>query len=96
MAPQKLTPLSLGDGAPAFAGSFRKNLKDVCRLHGEKVGFAQMKHSWAHMVQVKYKAKDGSSTHLKLHFYTELVRPEFQNVACDECRIMGALQHPRH
>jgi hypothetical protein len=94
MSKKTSTPLVLGDGSSAaFPGSFRKNLKDFFRLHGEKVSFAQMKHSWAHMVQVKYKAKDGSNTDLKLHFYTELVSPEYSNVACDECRIMGALQH---
>lgn len=94
MSKKTSTPLVLGDrgSSPAFCGSFKKNLKDFFRLHGEKVSFAQMKHSWAHMVQVKYKAQDGSSTDLKLHFYTELVRPEYNNIVCDECRIMGTLQ----
>jgi hypothetical protein len=88
----KATPLVLGPGTAAFGGSFRKNLQLLFRQHGEKVMFAQMKHAWAHMVQVKYKAQDGSTTDLKLHFYTELVCPQSNNVVCDECRIMGVPQ----
>jgi hypothetical protein len=100
MSKKTATPWVLGDrgdgtSCAAFSGSFRRNLKDFFRLHGEKVSFAQMKHSWAHMVQVKYKAQGGLSTDLKLHFYTEIVSLEHNNVVCDECRIMGALQHRR-
>jgi hypothetical protein len=100
MSKKTATPLVLGDrddgtSCAAFSGSFRRNLKDFFRLHGEKVSFAQMKHSWAHMVQVKCKKQGCLSTDLKLHFYTEIVTPEYNNVACDECRIMGALQHRR-
>lgn len=83
------SPLQLGPGSPVFAGPFKKNLSALFRMNGEKVKFTQMKHAWAHMVQVKYRSADGRETNLKLHFYTEVLAPEYDNIVCDECRIMG-------
>lgn len=82
-------PLQLGPSSPVFPGPFKKNLSALFRLNGEKVKFTQMKHAWAHMVQVKYRSAGGRETDLKLHFYTEVLAPEYDNVVCDECRIMG-------
>lgn len=83
------SPLVLGPASPVFPGPFKKNLSALFRINGEKVQFTQMKHAWAHMVQVKHKSKDGIETDLKLHFYTEILAPEYDNIVCDECRIMG-------
>jgi hypothetical protein len=90
MKGDKATPLALGVGSACFTGSFKRNLQALFRLHGDKVAFAQMKHAWAHMVQVKYRSEDGQKIDLKLHFYTEIISSEYDNVVCDECRIMGA------
>lgn len=87
------SPLVLGPNSPVFPGPFKKNLSALFRMNGEKVKFTQMKHAWAHMVQVKYKSKEGRETDLKLHFYTEILAPEYDNIVCDECRIMG-MYHP--
>lgn len=89
MSKSKASPLVLGPSSPVFPGPFKKNLLALFRMNGEKVQFTQMKHAWAHMVQVKYRGKDGSETDLKLHFYTEILASEYDNIESDECRIIG-------
>ena len=95
MSKSKASPLVLGPSSPVFPGPFKKNLSALFRMNGEKVQFTQMKHAWAHMVQVKYRGKDGRETDLKLHFYTEILASEYDNIESAECRIIG-MPHALH
>ena len=90
MVAPKIVPLQLGPGTPVFCSNFRQNFRNMVRLHGATVKFAQLKHVTAFMVNVTYTYRDGRRTEMKLHIYEERLAAEHNNLVCDESRIVGA------